>query len=172
MASYDRQTRQGLRQAGYQLHAYLEPDYRDKLDRLLRRRGLTFAAWLRDRIDAGLRERLPESQGGVALRLSADDEDVLFYLHCLAQREAEGLRAALASTPREPTGPAAERRAQLRRDVDAAYAAAAWCHDLLEAFRYRRHVLEDGLRAPRHRMKASSAPPTASSDRTTASPTG
>jgi hypothetical protein len=178
MASYDKETRRDgkarrwVRAVGYQAHAYLEPEYREKLERLLRRRGLSFAAWLRDRIDAGLRERIPESQGGVALRLSSDDEEILFFLHRLAQREAEGLRAALAATPREPSGPAAERRAALRREADAAYAAASWCHDLLEAYRYRRHLLDAGMRAPRHRTKASSAPPAASSALTTASPTG
>jgi hypothetical protein len=173
MASRDRQTGHWLRASGYHVNAFLEPEYREKLERLLKRLGVPFARWLRDRINEDLRLRTPESQGGVEFHLApGDGEDVLFYLHRLAQREAEGLRAALASTPRDLSGPAAERRAFLRREVDFAYHAAAWCHELLEAFRLRRYVLESGQRAPRHRLKSSEAPPKASSVVTTSAPTG
>ena len=111
--------------------------------------------------------RTPESQGKVRVELDPDRdaERVSLSQQVLAEK-AYALQEAWRGEPNP------DRRAALRSRFAALLDAAHEWSAVLEKFEQRRHVLESGLRQPRHRRKGSSSPATASSSETMDAPTG
>lgn len=130
-----------------QRHVFLTPKDNAELDRVLMKRGESFAEWVRAMKNKCLSERLPESQAG-DMRVQIDKER--------AQRLAnyafkEGNRLRESADDAYETGQDLIQRKTLRKKAATADDDGAWCAAIVEGAEYREHVIASGQKAPRIR---------------------
>ncbi len=101
--------------------------------------------WLRTALRAWS-SRIPESQGKVRIELDPErDGPMMSRAQEILAREGHGLHEAWKGEPNP------ERRAEIRRRAAMLLDDAAHLSTILEKLEERRHVMEEGLKAPRHR---------------------
>lgn len=109
-----------------------------------------FAAFS-DLVRAAVRDysgRIPESKGGIYMRVDPEDfEDTIAAAQEVLAKEGNGLQESWRGDP-DP-----QRRSSLRQRAARYLDAAADLSSLLERFRQRRHVLEQGMRPVRERHR-------------------
>lgn len=128
-----------------QVKGWLDPKMKQRLDALLRRRGLRFGDWLRQTIDRQYAERLPESQGDVK-RVIPSAVAVL-----AAETLAEKGQFLMERSTRTKAG---DRRLTLRDEAKPYLDAASWFDAVEDDRSFREHLLESGQAKARHRPTA------------------
>lgn len=130
-------------------------DY-DAIQKALGLHGQEFRDWVVAMAQRCLQERLPESQGGLKINVDGvtvvvDFEAVLALLES-SEREAEHWEKFSKSFVDKAV------RATYLRQAGRYHDAALWLQRIVDAGRRRHQVLDDGIRAPRHRFKAGVPP--------------
>lgn len=137
-------------------------DEKQRLDALLRARGVHLKDWVLAQLDRCASDRLPESQGDVKRVIPPEVSEIAEEV--LSIHGNAITNAAKRGTVLE--------RADAAKKAAPYLDAAAWFGEVNEDRRFRRHVIDSGQRTPRHRLKASPSPAVASSSATKEAPTG
>ncbi len=132
---------------------YLNERERKDLERALRKQGWTFADFVRASMERVLSERLPESQDGLQ-RVQIDRGSAQNAADALIAKAEELRRSAERVYNRRHD---LEHRTELRREAEGLDDLAAWFLEIVDGADHRRHVIDAGMKAPRHRYKDGAA---------------
>lgn len=135
----------------FHIGAFVTPQTRDMLNKVLSTRGLNFTQWLHVAISRDACERLPESQGGVKRIIPPEVAEI-------AREKLEQEGDFLYQLAKKTADPVLKK--ELLAKAGPYYDGAAFFGVIVAEVHRRKHVIGTGQRQPRHRKNVDRKPAT------------